>query len=159
MVKVSNLSYQCARYEVSEQDYTKDGYVTTVTKRGAAYTGTHVFGTATGDNDAISYHNDIEEDEAELPLPADEDTPDSSATLDEPDALPASDGTNGTSGSSGTNGITSPQGLPSAGYTGKQALPQTGEANDKLYTIIGAIALVMLAVIGTIYYTKRKNAK
>lgn len=148
-----------ARYEVSEQDYTKDGYVTTVTKRGAAYTGTHVFGTATGDNDAISYHNDIEEDEAELPLPADEDTPDSSATLDEPDALPASDGTNGTSGSSGTNGITSPQGLPSAGYTGKQALPQTGEANDKLYTIIGAIALVMLAVIGTIYYTKRKNAK
>ncbi|WP_373878879.1 LPXTG cell wall anchor domain-containing protein [Lentilactobacillus kisonensis] len=55
--------------------------------------------------------------------------------------------------------MTSPQGLPSAGYTGKQALPQTGEDDGKLYTIIGVIILVMVAVVGTIYYTKRKQTK
>nr|WP_283817076.1 SpaA isopeptide-forming pilin-related protein [Lentilactobacillus dabitei] len=145
-----------ARYEVSEKDYKVDGYTTRVTKRDAAYTGTHVFGTATADSDNISYHNDFEEDEGELPLPADEDKPDSSATIDEPDALPASDGTSGTNG---TSGITSPQGLPSAGYTGKQALPQTGEDDGRLYTIIGVIILVMVAVVVTIYYTKRKQTK
>ena len=118
--------------------------------------GTTVTGTATADSDTISYHNDLEVDEGELPLPADEDKPDSSATIDEPDALPASDGT---SGKNGTSGITSPQGLPSAGYTGKQALPQTGEDDGKLFMIIGVIILVMVAVAGTIYYTKRKQVK
>ena len=145
-----------ARYEVSEVDYTKDGYTTTVTKRNAPISGTTVTGTATADSDTISYHNDLEVDEGELPLPADEDKPDSSATIDEPDALPASDGT---SGKNGTSGITSPQGLPSAGYTGKQALPQTGEDDGKLFMIIGVIILVMVAVAGTIYYTKRKQVK
>ncbi|GHP13574.1 hypothetical protein YK48G_09990 [Lentilactobacillus fungorum] len=148
-----------ARYEVSEQDYKADGYTTTVTKRGAAYTGTHVSGTVTLNEDKINYHNDIEtDDDATLPLPSDEDTPDSSATLDEPDALPASDGTNGTNGTSGSS-LTSPQALPSAGYTGKQALPQTGDSDNKLYVVIGVILLVTVTVVGTIYYTKRKQAK
>ncbi|EHO54593.1 DUF7601 domain-containing protein [Lentilactobacillus kisonensis] len=40
-----------ARYEVSEKDYKVDGYTTRVTKRDAAYTGTHVFGTATADSE------------------------------------------------------------------------------------------------------------
>lgn len=136
-----------AKYEVAEQDYTKDGYVTTVTKRSVVVNDPTVIGTATKEDDSIVYHNDLEDDEAILPLPGEED--DSSASLD-------SDKPSSTTGKSS---IDSPMGIPSSGYTGKSALPQTGEDHNTLLMVIGMFMLVCLLGIGTTYYAKRKQEK
>lgn len=139
-----------AKYEVSEKDYSADGYVTTVTKRTAVVNSPTVTGTATKEDDSIVYHNDLEDDEGELPLPGEDGDDASSGTLDSND-------TTGTSGKSGT--LDSPMGIPSSGYTGKSALPQTGEDNNTLLMVIGMFMLVGLLGTATIYYAKRKQEK
>ncbi|WP_260162577.1 DUF7601 domain-containing protein [Lentilactobacillus buchneri] len=139
-----------AKYEVSEKDYSADGYVTTVTKRTAVVNSPTVTGTATKEDDSIVYHNDLEDDEGELPLPGEDGDDASSSTLDSND-------TTGTSGKSGT--LDSPMGIPSSGYTGKSALPQTGEDNNTLPMVIGMFMLVGLLGTATIYYAKRKQEK
>ena len=139
-----------AKYEVSEKDYSADGYVTTVTKRTAVMNSSTVTGTATKEDDSIVYHNDLEDDEGELPLPGEDFDDASSGTLDWDD-------TTGTSGKTGS--LDSPMGIPSSGYTGKSALPQTGEDNNTLLMVIGMFLLVGLLGTATIYYAKRKQEK
>ena len=142
-----------AKYEIAEQDYSKDGYVTTVTKRNAVVNDPTVTGTATKEDDTIVYHNDLEDDEAELPLPGDEDSSDdtSTGTLDG-DTTPATTGATGT-----TSSVDSPMGIPSAGYTGKSILPQTGEDNNTLLMVIGMFMLVVVLGMGSLYLAKRKS--
>ncbi|KRK88817.1 LPXTG cell wall anchor domain-containing protein [Lentilactobacillus sunkii] len=139
-----------AKYEIAEQDYSKDGYVTTVTKRNAVVNDPTVTGTATKEDDTIVYHNDLEDDEAELPLPGDEDEADDSSigTLDSDDSA-------GTSGN--TSSVDSPMGIPSSGYTGKSTLPQTGEDNNTLLMVIGMFMLVVVLGMGSLYLAKRKS--
>lgn len=134
-----------AKYEVAEQDYSKDGYVTTVTKRGAVVNDTTVTGTATKQDDTIIYHNDLEDDEGELPLPGEEDS-DSSGTL-----------SGGSTSTTGKPGVEKPMGIPSSGYTGKSALPQTGEDNNTLLMVIGMFMLVAVLGMSSLYYAKRKQ--
>ncbi len=148
-----------AKYEVAERDYSKDGYVTTVTKRNAVVNNPTVTGTATKEDDAIVYHNDLEDDEAVLPIPGEEDTDDDSDSSDDSssgtlDSNPAS-GSTGTTGT--TNGIDSPMGIPSSGYVGKSVLPQTGEDNNSLLMVIGMFMLVTIIGVGSLYYAKRKS--
>lgn len=139
-----------AKYEIAEQDYSKDGYVTTVTKRNAVVNDPTVTGTATKEDDTIVYHNDLEDDEAELPLPGDEDEADDSSTgtLDSGNSA----GTSGT-----TSSVDSPMGIPSSGYTGKSTLPQTGEDNNTLLMVIGMFMLVVVLGMGSLYLAKRKS--
>ncbi|MFT8994296.1 adhesive domain-containing protein [Lentilactobacillus hilgardii] len=151
-------------YNISEQDYQSMGYVTTTTKNRVAMPSTTVTGTVTAGTDHLIYHNDIKDDlEGTAPLPGQEDSDDGSATLEGAQGLPGntSDNTSGADGISGSNGVNgsgsstdAPSGIPSQGYTGKAALPQTGEDINQQLIILGLV-LLMAAIGGMVYYKKR----
>ncbi|MCI1923168.1 MAG: DUF5979 domain-containing protein [Lentilactobacillus buchneri] len=151
-------------YNISEQDYQSMGYVTTTTKNRVAMPSTTVTGTVTAGTDHLIYHNDIKDDlEGTAPLPGQEDSDDGSATLEGAQGLPGntSDNTSGADGIRGSNGVSgsgsstdAPSGIPSQGYTGKAALPQTGEDINQQLIILGLV-LLMAAIGGMVYYKKR----